>query len=97
MKRILVVVIVVALAAISCGSLGSPWSASDHLCNVQCLTTMVTHIIATDCPMPSGLFFFCAEDTATDETPTDEGKKDEKRKDEPVPGIDRTWNVVMYG
>ncbi len=92
MKRILFVMTAIALAAISYGPVAALWVTADHLGNAQCLTTVGSTAIATDGSMPSGLFYLCADDAATEEAPAEEEKPDE-----PVPGIDRTWNVVMYG
>jgi hypothetical protein len=92
MKKILVVVTAIAVAAISYGSLAALWSASDPTCNTECLTAVGPNGIGADCSRPSGVFYLCEDDTSTDEAPAEEGKPDE-----PVPSIDRTWNVVMYG
>jgi hypothetical protein len=91
MMRILIVMTVIALAAISYGPVATLWNTTDYLGYAQCLTTMGTNTIGTNGFMPS-VFYLCEDDAATDEAPAEEGKPDE-----PVPGIDRTWNVVMYG
>lgn len=90
MKRILMVVTVIALAAISYGSLAVLSSASDHQSSV--LTTAETIDIRTDGSITSGAFYLCEDSAEAEEAPADEEKPDA-----PVPGIDRTWNVVMYG
>jgi hypothetical protein len=90
MKRILMVMTVIALAAISYGSLGLLSNAPDVRSSI--LTTAETIGIGTVGSITSGVFYLCEGDAEAEEAPADEGKPDE-----PAPGIDRTWNVVMYG
>ncbi len=91
MKRILIVMTAIALASISYGPVAALWVTADHPGNAQCLTAEGSTAMATDGSIPSDLFYLCADDAATEEAPEEEPKPDE-----PVPGIDRTWNVVMY-
>jgi len=74
MKRILIVMTAIALAAISYGPVAALWGTADPLGNAQCPTTVESTAIATYGSIPSGLFYLCADDAATEEEPAEEEK-----------------------
>jgi hypothetical protein len=87
----LLFITVIVLAGISYG-FAAPSVVADYPISAQSLITAGSNDIGIEGSSPSGLFFLCEDDASTDKAPADKEKSDEE-----APGLDRTWDVVMYG
>jgi hypothetical protein len=94
MKKMLIVLVAVAVAAIGyfgTGPVPAVWGTADYQSDAQSLTPVGGTANVDSGSLPTGVFYLCADDAEEEEAPAEE------KEEEPVPGVDRTWNVVMYG
>jgi hypothetical protein len=95
MARMLIVMAAIAFSSISiCGAdpMLEVWQAEDHQ-NDAAFVLTGRPADARGAAAPSGVLYLCADDAAEEEAPPAEEEKPEPGP----PGVDRTWNVVMYG
>ncbi|MGO9121086.1 MAG: hypothetical protein ACLQPD_26175 [Desulfomonilaceae bacterium] len=98
MKRILIVIAAIALVAMSYGPGNILSRTADHLGGVQSWTAITPEVLANSGFMPSSLIYLCAENGGgKDDSGAKKGDGDEEKPEKEVPGIDRMWDVAMYG
>jgi hypothetical protein len=103
MKRILIVITAIALAAISYGPGRALQRTAHQPGGSQSLIVMVSEVVASSGAISSGRIYLCADNGGAKDDSDDKkgsGKKgsgDEEKSEKDVPGIDRIWDVVLYG
>ena len=98
MKRILIVMTAIALAAMSYGFGQGLSQPSDYPGGTQSFTAIATEVLANSDSMPSSRIYLCAENGGDkDDSDAKKGNGDEEKSEKEVPGIDRIWDVVFYG
>ncbi len=96
MKRILILMTAIALVAMSYGPGNILSRTADHPGGVQSWTAIAPEFLANSGSMPSSLIYLCA-DNGGGKDDSDAKKGDEEKSEKEVPGIDRIWDVAMYG
>ncbi len=72
--------------------------SADHPDGVQSWTAIAPEVLANSGFMPSSLIYLCADNGGgKDDSDAKKGDGDEEKTEKEVPGIDRIWDVAMYG
>jgi hypothetical protein len=96
MKIILILMTAIAFIAVGYGPGNVLSRTTDHTGGVQSWTAISSEVLPNPRYVPSALIYLCAaEGDSKDDSEAKKGDEEESEKE--VPGIDRLWDVAMYG